>query len=100
VKSGRTATFIEIKIIVFFSEANFCEQNSYKLTQNHGLRFFYFSPFLLASAQFLFDARCRGVNPAAWVEKHSFGENSLIFQLQQWRIADKLENVVCEHGKP
>jgi hypothetical protein len=30
----------------------------------------------------------------------AFGENFLTFQLQQRGIAGKLENVVCEHGKP
>jgi hypothetical protein len=98
IKSGRTVFFEKIKIIVF-SEANFCKQGSYKKIQSHGLRFFNFSPFLLASAHFLFDARVRGLDTAAGAEKLSFDENFLAFQMQQRSIAKKLKNVVCEDCK-
>ena len=53
-KSGQTAIFVEIYNIIFLSEANLWEQNSYKFTQSHGLRFFLLSPFLLASAHFFY----------------------------------------------
>ena len=99
-KSGQTAIFVEIHNIIFPSEANFCEQNSYKFTQSHGLRFFYSLLSSLPQPIFLFDARCQGVDTAAGIEKLGFSENSLTFRLRQQRIANKLENFVCDHDKP